>query len=280
MLSKLNPFIRYAGSPTISNSSKYMRVGIDNRIFYCTDGRAVLKFDNETFEISKGMLIFIPRKIKYAIYSVHKENVVLTVLNFDLTSENSHMCDVLTPVKANEYTNKNEFMQTDFKEFSSYIIMRDAEKTGEKLKKIVRLFFYKEKYYKEFSSGILKTALLEIISQSDNENVSVLSKTVIKYLKEHYNENITGDKLSDIFKYHPYHISREIKKATGMSIKTYVMDLKIKASENFLLSTDKSITQIASECGFTDAAYFTKIFKRIKGITPKEYRAKIKNEVI
>ena len=53
MLSKLNPFIRYAGSPTISNSSKYMRVGIDNRIFYCTDGRGVLKFENEISKILK-----------------------------------------------------------------------------------------------------------------------------------------------------------------------------------------------------------------------------------
>jgi AraC-like DNA-binding protein len=44
--------------------------------------------------------------------------------------------------------------------------------------------------------------------------------------------------------------------------------------------TDKTIAEIAEECGFSDASYFTKSFKNIYSVTPKDYRAKFDGEFI
>lgn len=281
MLPELNPFIRYANILVVNDSHKTACIGLDCRIFYCLGGVAHIKIKDETVELSKGTIVFIPPYTKYSFCGFEKDkNISLAILNFDLTSSKADLVKPLAPVVYKEWDKEIEKNHVVFEEFSSYIVVNDARNFGESVMKIINLFFYKDGYFREKSSGILKTVLADLISKTNNENVSELAKEIIKYLREHYGENVTGSMLSDIFKYHPYHISREIKKATGMSLKAYLIDLKIKTASNMLSSTDKSITQIASECGFSDAAYFTKIFKRYKNLTPKEYRLKNKDVLV
>ena len=281
MLSELNPFVRYANILAVNDSHKTMRIGLDCRLFYCISGFARIKIKDEIVELPKGAMVFIPPYTKYCFCGFEKDkNVSLAILNFDLTSFKTDFIKPLPPVVYKEWDKKIEKNHVMFEEFSSYIVVNDARKMDESVMKIINLFFYQDGYFREKSSGILKTVLVDLISKTNNENISELAKEIIKYLREHCGENVTGIMLSDIFKYHPYHISREIKKATGMSLKAYLIDLKIKTAASMLSSTDKSVTQIASECGFSDAAYFTKIFKRDKGVTPKEYRLKNKDILV
>ena len=47
---------------------------------------------------------------------------------------------------------------------------------------------------------------------------------------------------------------------------------RVEQAKKLLISTDKSITEVGAECGFSDTSYFISVFKRLTGITPKEYR--------
>lgn len=73
------------------------------------------------------------------------------------------------------------------------------------------------------------------------------------------------------------HFSFLFKKAIGKSFSEYITFLRLCKAEKLLLSTDKSITDIAIEVGFSTASYFISKFKSYKGITPRQFRENIRS---
>ena len=69
-----------------------------------------------------------------------------------------------------------------------------------------------------------------------------------------------------------YYISHLFKKATGITIVDYKKELKITRAKNFLVNTDKKISQIAQECGFGSDSYFSKVFMASENLSPTQYR--------
>ena len=63
------------------------------------------------------------------------------------------------------------------------------------------------------------------------------------------------------------------KAATGTTIGAYKRALKLTAAKKMLIETDKRISEIALECGYADANYFTRVFTEHEGISPTEYRS-------
>jgi len=62
------------------------------------------------------------------------------------------------------------------------------------------------------------------------------------------------------------------KQVTGISFKEYLNKVRIEEAKSLLEHTDYSIMEIAVACGYSDQSYFTKVFKKATGITPKQYR--------
>ena len=71
------------------------------------------------------------------------------------------------------------------------------------------------------------------------------------------------------------HFSRTFKSEFKQTFNEYLLFIKLKEAEKMLLSTDKSITEIAIETGFSSSSHFISLFKKNKDITPKQYRKKI-----
>lgn len=74
------------------------------------------------------------------------------------------------------------------------------------------------------------------------------------------------------------YFSRIFKQLMGMSYTSYLTHLRINKADRMLVTTDYTITQIASACGFSSDAYFVKCFRKTKGITPGQYRAHLDRE--
>ena len=73
------------------------------------------------------------------------------------------------------------------------------------------------------------------------------------------------------------HFSFLFKKTMGKSFSEYITFLRLSKAENLLLSTNKSITDISIETGFSTTSYFISKFKKYKGVTPRQFREKIQN---
>ena len=97
---------------------------------------------------------------------------------------------------------------------------------------------------------------------------------VRNYLEAHYTEKIVLDELADRFFISKFHLSRVFKEQFGVSIHTYVRNLRITKAKQMLRFTDKKLEDIGYRCGLGAPHYFSRIFRQVEGITPSEFREK------
>jgi len=100
---------------------------------------------------------------------------------------------------------------------------------------------------------------------------------VLEYIDKHYSEPITLSELSTILNINEYYFCRLFKKMVNTSLVQYLNFVRVCKAEKMLLSTDKSISEISYETGFSSVSYFNRTFKKYKFSTPSNYR-KIKYE--
>ncbi|EMT46726.1 MULTISPECIES: AraC family transcriptional regulator [Anoxybacillus] len=94
----------------------------------------------------------------------------------------------------------------------------------------------------------------------------------MEYIHQHYGEPFNMEHLAYALRLHPDYISRCMQKTIGMSALQYVNDYRINIAKKKLAATNETIAAIAKQVGFEDGAYFSRVFKKIEGMTPGEYR--------
>lgn len=92
------------------------------------------------------------------------------------------------------------------------------------------------------------------------------------YLDKNWQKKIALDELAEKFYINKFYLARLFKNHYGSSILNYIMDLRITQAKKMLRFTDSQIDCIGRECGFEDANYFTRMFKKVEGCSPSEYR--------
>ena len=119
------------------------------------------------------------------------------------------------------------------------------------------------------NSRILCTSTF--VNQDDSSESRRIQK-VINYLHENYQKEI---RLIDVAKHvnmSEVSFSRFMKKRTGKNYIEYLNDLRLGIASRHLVDTTKTIAEISYECGFNNLSNFNRIFKKRKGVTPKEFR--------
>jgi AraC family transcriptional regulator len=77
---------------------------------------------------------------------------------------------------------------------------------------------------------------------------------------------------------HPVHLAREFRRFERCTVGEYIRRLRIERACNELSNSNDSIAAIASGTGFYDQSHFGRIFKRVVGMTPIEYRANVSSQ--
>ncbi|ASS74229.1 AraC family transcriptional regulator [Tumebacillus algifaecis] len=95
---------------------------------------------------------------------------------------------------------------------------------------------------------------------------------ITRYIETHYAEPITLEALANLFHGSPYHLHRTFKRITGSTPTAYVQQTRINRAIEQLLTTDRSLSDIACTVGIPNTAYFVTLFKKITGHTPAAYR--------
>lgn len=93
----------------------------------------------------------------------------------------------------------------------------------------------------------------------------------IQYIKEHIAEDLSLATVSSFVSYSPIHFHNCFKAATGKTLREYIEDVRIKKSIHLLSTTSLTLTEIASQCGFSSQSYFSYVFKKKMNMTPRDY---------
>lgn len=101
---------------------------------------------------------------------------------------------------------------------------------------------------------------------------SFLIDQSVQYIHAHYLGKLSLTGAAEALHTNSSYLSALFKKTTGLGFIDYVNQIRIKESKELLSATNLSLVEIALNTGFESQSYFTKIFKRETGITPREYR--------
>ena len=110
----------------------------------------------------------------------------------------------------------------------------------------------------------------------NNKNSENLLPMIVDYVDTHYRENsITLRSVADMFSYTEKYLSRFFKTRMGIGFNEYVNELRLQYARQLISEGLVTVSKIAQHCGFGDPLYFSKVFKKKTGMSPREY---IRNE--
>jgi len=105
----------------------------------------------------------------------------------------------------------------------------------------------------------------------ENPSNAIIQRTM-NYIDNHLSDKITESQLADLCGMSPYRFSRLFKQYSSCTFQEYLLQHRINEAARLLANPQTSITDIAYAVGFNDASYFTRAFKRYKGMSPSDFR--------
>lgn len=91
------------------------------------------------------------------------------------------------------------------------------------------------------------------------------------YIQENINEKLSLNEVAMEFNFSPGYLSQLFSENAGEGFVEYITNLRIDLSKDLLLNTDKKIYEISNELGFENAFYFSKVFKKVVGVSPRDF---------
>lgn len=118
---------------------------------------------------------------------------------------------------------------------------------------------------------------LSIISASNRGPAELSEKGLVEQIRgdidsDYANADLSLEFLCDRHKCNSKYVSRRFREELGLSFSEYLQSCRIHHACNLLAGTNRSIQEIASEVGYHDPLYFSKVFKKCMGVTPSNYR--------
>lgn len=111
-------------------------------------------------------------------------------------------------------------------------------------------------------------------NSQERHNEGIVDKAK-KYIEDNYMHNISLEDVSRSISVTPYYFSKVFKEETNTTFIEYLGNLRINKAKRMLLSSNLSMKEICRETGYKDPNYFSRIFKKVEGRTPSEYREQL-----
>lgn len=122
---------------------------------------------------------------------------------------------------------------------------------------------------------ILECVQTEKMTETDSKSKIYMA---IRYIQEHYYEDIAVNRLAEKFGMSPNYFSSIFKKEMHQSAVNYISEYRVKKALEYLTGSDWSVVDIAKKVGYEDSQYFFRVFKKSTGVTPLQYRQKHRRE--
>jgi two-component system, response regulator YesN len=139
-----------------------------------------------------------------------------------------------------------------------------------------------EKAVKEWETEEAKRITTKNSPQSNDEITPVYHSIadIEKYLQDHYDREVKLQEIADVFFLSREYISRKFKQEFGENISDYMVKIRMQKAKSLLKNSELKIYEIANMIGYQDDKYFRKVFKKVEGITPNEFRSSYQNNNI
>ena len=262
-------YVQETGTLTAAKPHKSQHKSLLSYLFFAvTDGRGTLEYDGKTYSLKTGDCVFISCEKEYAHITDKQELWTLKWV---------HCYGDSLPAVYEKYKQRGGQPVFHPSNLSEYIDLLD------------RLFEIasSEDHLRDMrineTISMLLTRIMEMSwdpTKQPDKKIGTAHEyslqNVKDYLDENYSAKITLDDLAKRFYVNKYYLTRIFKEQYGITIMNYIISLRMTDAKRKLRFSDKSIETIGFECGFDDANYFARSFKKQEGMSPGEFRRKWK----
>jgi len=121
--------------------------------------------------------------------------------------------------------------------------------------------------FAEELSGVVE----EMVIQEDEKEPPRIKKAK-RYIHDHLDDDLSLDDVANSVNWSAYYFSRMFKKATGLNFVDYVARVRIDQAKKLLLNPHLNVSEIAYEVGFQSITHFNRVFRKLTGTSPTDYR--------
>ena len=116
----------------------------------------------------------------------------------------------------------------------------------------------------------------QIVIQSDNSEPPMITKAK-NFIREHHTEDLSLPQVAQFANASPFHFCKLFKRSTGLTFTKFLSRVRIESSKNLLINPQLRVSEVAYEVGFQSLTHFNRVFQKLLGQSPTEYRLKMQN---
>jgi AraC-like DNA-binding protein len=226
-----------------------------HNLAFMLEGEGTIISDGVTLQIKKGDILYIPQNSLYVSNWKAEPNCIFHSLHFNFSSRRNPFYDKKIPVQL--------LPNNEFDELYKYVQIIQQYQYSKNLNS----FLFLSAFYYLCGTLLSKAKINENGLQKSNIAPALL------YLENNSTQPCTVEQLAQLCYLSPSRLFYLFKKQMGCTPITYKNKITIqKIAQELILHKDKSIAHIAREYGFESTIYFTRLFKKITGKTPSQFR--------
>lgn len=269
-----------------------------NMLIISLDGSCNITTDSEKFLLSKGSCVFIPAEQSYVRTPNGEQMCKLLYVHFSTPQkvEEVNFSEAASLIAQKKKSIEESLLNSNnlfVSEMTDIYLLPHYDEKNEKLLAVCEKIEKQLKKYKADNYiymavylcellAVLSTAVSERIysHDADTQLVEVTHhlKKAVWYIKQNYSKKITVDDLCSCCNMSQSQLNRYFKSEFSTTPNRYITEFKInRAKEIFLNFPELSIKTVSSDLGFDDQHYFSRIFTKISGESPSEYKFRVNN---
>ena len=244
-------------------------------IYLIKGGLSVIE-DGQEYELIPGSLFFLKAGVHHWGKTLCKPGTAWFFVHFTLPQKDTEN-SLLSPYTT--FIQNQEFLPTDYDNnimLPKHLHLVNGNLIEGKLYRLVELFHSSNPLRAAYLNPLLMEILLDCYQNQQHIHQRLPEdnkiKSLIHYLEHHTNENFDSMAIAKHMNLSYKYLGELFKKKTGMTLVQYHTHLRMNEASKLLRETLDPITTISELIGYQDPLYFSNVFKKVHGISPKHYR--------
>lgn len=250
----------------------------DNTLFYILRSSGNITVNGKPYNVSVGTVLILKPGVEFVVNGAKELEFIL--ISFDYMRENSIVKKKEFVSTGEQYKEEKILCKAFFEDelqFNDTVHQNGMHFLEEKFRNMSMEFLHRDKFFDVKLSFDIASALImiarRVLGSDDNEAIKNSNmNNFINYIHEHYTEDINNETIGKHFNLNPKYINELIKKRTGYSLHKYIIVKRISKAVELLQNTDMRISEITDLVGFSDDCHFSKYFKQMMGMSPRDFR--------
>ncbi len=263
----------FGRADSVMTSFHYGRYCVDthmhqfSEIAYVTGGKTELTVAGRRETLQSGDVAVIPSYQPHAFYTKAGEPVRIWIMLFSpsLVADVAAGAEARYGYRRSVFTPSHElrtFIKRHLMDTKELPVVLDA-------RGVTRMKALLYPIFEEYTASVAADSEIR-------PSINDVATAAILYAREHFREDVTLAEVCARIGYSKSHVSHSLSAAFGMNFRTILNSFRLDMAQNMLVNKNTSIYVIASECGFGTERSFHRAFMNTFGITPTEYRSRIR----